>query len=60
MIIAINALNPQVAARIARCFDRWKKFDASRQSAARQALEKIRASADVSRDVAEIIEKALV
>ena len=60
MIIAINALNPQVAARIARCFDRWKKFDATRQSAARQALEKIRASADLSRDVAEIIEKALV
>ena len=28
-VIALDALNPQVAARLARAFDRWKKFDAT-------------------------------
>ena len=34
-IIALDKLNPQVAARMARAFDRWKKFDAGRQRHAR-------------------------
>ena len=58
-IIDINAYNPQVASRVARCFDRWKKFDSGRQAHARAALERIRDSAGLSRDVAEIITKAL-
>ena len=58
-IIEINALNPQVAARVARCFDRWKKFDAGRQAHAQAALERIRDAPGLSRDVAEIITKAL-
>jgi aminopeptidase N len=58
-IIEINALNPQVAARVARCFDRWKKFDAGRQTHAQAALERIRDTPGLSRDVAEIITKAL-
>jgi aminopeptidase N len=59
-IIEINALNPQVASRIARCFDRWKKFDTGRQAHAEAALERIRDTPGLSRDVAEIITKALV
>jgi len=58
--IEINALNPQVASRIARCFDRWKKFDTDRQAHARAALERIRDTPGLSRDVAEIVTKALV
>jgi aminopeptidase N len=57
--IRLNALNPQVAARMARGFDRWKKFDDARQAKARAALERIRDSKDLSRDVAEIVTKAL-
>ncbi|MFH1044429.1 MAG: aminopeptidase N, partial [Pseudomonadota bacterium] len=30
-VIAIDAFNPQVAARLARAFDRWRKFDAGRR-----------------------------
>jgi len=59
-IIALNALNPQVAARMARGFDRWKKFDAGRQAKARQQLERIRDADGLSKDVAEIVSKALV
>jgi aminopeptidase N len=58
-VIALDARNPQVAARMARAFDRWKKFDAGRQAHARAALERIRAAPSLSKDVAEIVTKAL-
>ncbi|MCX7959971.1 MAG: aminopeptidase N, partial [Burkholderiales bacterium] len=58
-VLALDRLNPQVAARIARAFDRWKKFDAARQAKARAALERIRDAEGLSRDVAEIVTKAL-
>jgi aminopeptidase N len=58
-VIALNALNPQVAARMARGFDRWKRFDAARQAKARAQLERIRDAEGLSRDVAEIVTKAL-
>jgi aminopeptidase N len=58
-VLALDKLNPQVAARMARGFDRWKKFDAKRQARAKAALERIRDSEGLSRDVAEIVGKAL-
>jgi aminopeptidase N len=44
---------------MARGFDRWKRFDASRQAKAKQQLERIRDAKGLSRDVAEIVVKAL-
>jgi aminopeptidase N len=58
-IIRLDPLNPQIAARIARAFDRWRKFDAGRQAHARAALERIRDTAGLSKDVAEVVSKAL-
>jgi aminopeptidase N len=58
-VIALNALNPQVAARMARGYDRWRKFDPVRQAKARAALERIRDTEGLSKDVAEIVTKAL-
>ena len=58
-ILQIDAINPQVASRIARCFDRWRKFDAQRQAHARAALETLREHAGLSRDVFEIVERTL-
>ena len=58
-VLALDKLNPQVAARIARGFDRWKRFDADRQSKSRRQLERIRDAAGLSKDVAEIVGKAL-
>jgi aminopeptidase N len=58
-IIALNTLNPQVAARMARAFDRWKKFDLGRQEKARAALQRIQNTDKLSKDVAEIVAKAL-
>ncbi len=58
-VIALNALNPQVAARMARAFDRWKRFDAQRQARAKAELERIRDSQGLTRDVAEVVVKTL-
>ncbi|MGB4063849.1 MAG: aminopeptidase N [Azonexus sp.] len=58
-VIALHDRNPQVASRLARCFDRWKKFDAGRQAHARLALERIRDHAGLSRDVLEVVTRSL-
>ena len=58
-VIALDAINPQVAARMARGFDRWKKFDAGRQAHARTALERIGSTRGVSKGVLEIATRAL-
>ncbi len=52
---ALDPRNPQVAARLARRFDRWRKFDSGRQAYARAALESLRAI----EDVLEIVGRAL-
>jgi aminopeptidase N len=58
-VIVLDGLNPQVASRMARAFDRWRKFDPARQAHVRAALERIRATPGLSKDVAEIVTKAL-
>jgi aminopeptidase N len=58
-VIALDPLNPEVAARITRGFDRWKKFDEGRQVRARSALERILKADGLSKDVYEVASKAL-
>jgi aminopeptidase N len=55
----LDAINPQVAARLARCFDRWRKFEPARQAHARASLEQLLHHDGLSRDVLEIVERAL-
>jgi len=59
VIIELQAINPQVASRLARSFDRWRQFDAVRQGHARTALERIKACEGLAKDVAEVVGKAL-
>ena len=58
-VLALDKLNPQVAARMARGFDRWKRFDSNRKSRSKTELERIRDAEGLSKDVAEIVGKAL-
>ena len=58
-VVALDRLNPQVASRLARAFDRWRKYDAGRQAHARAALESLRAAADLSPNVREVVDRAL-
>ena len=48
-----------LAARLARALDRWRKFDGERQAHARAALERVRATPNLSRDTLEVVSRAL-
>ena len=58
-VVALDRLNPQVASRLARSFDRWKKYDEGRQAHARAGLESIRNSEGLSGNVGEVVGRAL-
>jgi aminopeptidase N len=57
--IELDAINPQVAARLLAPLGRWRRFDAARQAKMRAALERILAAPSLSRDVYEIASKSL-
>ncbi|QTA83662.1 Aminopeptidase N [Desulfonema limicola] len=59
-ILELNAINPQIAARMAGIFNHWKKYEPSRQKLMKAELEKIINTPDISRHVYEIVSKALV
>lgn len=59
-VIALDAINAQIAARLARAFDRWRKFGDENQQHARTALEKIRDVDGLSKDTFEVISSALI
>jgi aminopeptidase N len=58
-VIALDKLNPQVASRLARAFDRWKKYGEDRQAHARKALQSIAAAPGLSGNVSEVVARAL-
>ncbi len=58
-VLAINAFNPQVAARLARALDRWRQLAEPYRSAARAAIEHVAAQPDLSNDVREVVTRAL-
>ena len=58
-VIALNRSNPQVASRMARALEGWRKFTPEIQARIRVALEKVAAEEGLSPDVAEIVGKAL-
>jgi aminopeptidase N len=58
-VLALDAINPQVAARLARAMDRWSRLAEPYRSAARVAIERVAAKADLSNDVREVISRAL-
>ena len=58
-VVELDRLNPQIASRLARAFDRWRKYDEGRQRHARAALESIAAAPGLSPDVSEVVGRAL-
>ncbi|WP_343642766.1 aminopeptidase N [Roseateles sp.] len=58
-VLALDAINPQVAGRLARVMDRWTALAQPYRSAAREAIARVAAKPDLSNDVREIIERAL-
>jgi len=58
-VMEIDAINPQVAARLARALDRWRNLAQPYQHAAAEALKRIAAKTDLSKDVREVVTRAL-
>lgn len=59
MLVAIDKLNPQIAARLATPFTRWQRFDVPRQRLMKAQLEQLM-PLDLSRDLREVVDKSLV
>ena len=47
-VLAFNRINPQVAARLARTLDRWRKYPAAQQQSMQRALQKVAAASNLS------------
>jgi aminopeptidase N len=58
-VMELDAINPQVAARLARALDRWKKLVEPLRGAAREAIARVAAKPDLSNDVREVVSRAL-
>jgi len=58
-VIRLNALNPQMAARMVVAFNGWTRYDAHRRELMKEELARIAAVEDLSPDVAEIVNSAL-
>jgi aminopeptidase N len=58
-VLEIDAINPQLAARLARALDRWKKLAEPQRSAAREAIARVAAKSDLSNDTREVVSRAL-
>jgi len=58
-VLALDAINPHVAARLARAMDRWNKLADPYRSDAHQALLRVAAHCNLSPDVREVVSRAL-
>ena len=58
-VMELDAINPQVAARLARALDRWNKLAEPQRTAAREAIARVAAKPDLSNDVREVVSRAL-
>ncbi|MCH4810169.1 aminopeptidase N [Vreelandella neptunia] len=58
VVIELNRLNPEIAARLITPLTRWQRFDETRQALMRSQLERIKQE-PLSSNVYEVVEKAL-
>ncbi len=58
-VLALNAINPQVAARLVRVLDHWKKYQPALRAHMQDALHKVANAAGLSKDVQELVVKML-
>jgi aminopeptidase N len=58
-VIEIDGINPQLAARLARSLDHWRRLAEPYRTAAREAISRVAAKLELSDDVREIVTRAL-
>jgi len=59
-VIELNGINPQIAARLVGVFNNWKTFTEPYSSLMKKELERINAHTELTKDVKEIVSKALI
>jgi aminopeptidase N len=58
-VLELDAINPQLAARLARAMDRWSALAEPWRSAAREAVARVAAHPRLSSDLREVVTRAL-
>lgn len=58
-VIALNAINPQIASRLLTPLTHWRKHQKHRQQLMREELQRIMQEDKLSRDVYEVVSKSL-
>ena len=58
-VIELDAMNPQMAARLVNPLISWQRYDTSRQLLIQAELQRIQGRKHISRDVYEIVKKSL-
>jgi len=58
-VIALNAINPQVASRMFGPLTQWRRYDDARQKLMREQLQRIAGTDGISKDVYEVASKSL-
>ena len=59
-VLALDKINPQVAARIVAPFTHWQRYDEQRKEKMKAELNRILEHSGISKDVYEIVSKSLV
>ena len=59
MVIELDKQNPQTAARFVPPLGRWRRYERVRSGLMREALERIAAETELSKDVSEQVHKSL-
>jgi aminopeptidase N len=58
-VLALDAINPQVAARLMTAFRSWRALEPERRAKAEAALKRVAAGKALSRDVQDIVSRTL-
>ena len=58
-ILALDPKNPQIAARLATAFRSWRTLEEGRRNKAEAVLRRIQTTRGLSRDLSDIVERAL-
>jgi aminopeptidase N len=58
-VLALDALNPEIAARLARAFDHWARFIPTARAHMQRELNRVASHSHLSRNTLEIVSKAL-
>ena len=58
-VLALDVINPEIAARLARTFDHWARFIPSVKEQMRLQLQRVASHDGLSRNTLEIVTKAL-